>query len=166
MPAIPSAGSITPVARDGTIRPGAVGQKREAQTVAEGTTAASRKQRTHQRPGRPRQVFVRLSEEEYAAIAAAAARENISPTSYVGVAALAAARGTEPPGAPLREALSELMQARTAAVRVGVSMNKIAAKLLAGAEVSDAEVRAAAAATRRAVARVERAADHVHRRIA
>jgi len=76
---------------------------------------------------------------------------------------LAAASGTEAPGAPVREALTELMQARTAAVRIGVAVNKLAAKALAGAEVTAAELAAAADASARAVARVEAAATVVHR---
>jgi hypothetical protein len=41
--------------------------------------------------------------QEYAAIAAAGNRADLSPTAYVGVAALAAASGTEAPGSPVRE---------------------------------------------------------------
>jgi len=48
------------------------------------------------------------------------------------------------PGSPVREALVELNQARTAAVRIGVACNKLAAKALAGGEVSAAELAAAA----------------------
>jgi len=108
-------------------------------------------------------VNVRYTVEEYAGIVAAANRSDLSPTAYVGTAALAAASGTEAPGAPVREALTELMQARTAAVRIGVAVNKLAAKALAGAEVTAAELAAAADASARAVARVEAAATVVHR---
>src|SRR5665647_444159 len=98
--------------------------------------------------------------------AAAGNRADLSPTAYVGVAALAGATGTEPPGSPVREALVELNQARTAAVRIGVAVNKLAAKALAGGEVSAAELAAAAEAASRSVARVEVAAALVHRRLA
>ena len=108
----------------------------------------------------------RFNEEEYGAIVAAANRSDLSPTAYVATAALAAATGTEAPGAPIREALTELMQARTAAVRIGVAVNKLAAKALAGADVTAAELAAAAEAAARAVARVEGAAASVHRVIA
>jgi hypothetical protein len=110
-------------------------------------------------------VLVRFDEAEYAAIAAAGNRADLSPTAYVGVAALAGATGTEPPGSPVREALVELNQARTAAVRIGVACNKLAAKALAGAEVSAAELAAAAEAASRSVARVEAVAALVHRRL-
>ena len=126
----------------------------------------SSRKRMHRDAARRRAVNVRFDEEEYAAITAAANRSDLSPTAYVGTAALAAARGTEVPGTPLREALTELMQARTAAVRIGVAVNKLAAKALAGAEVTAAELAAAADATRRAAARVEDAAALVHRRMA
>jgi len=111
-------------------------------------------------------VLVRFDEAEYAAIAAAGNRADLSPTAYVGVAALAGATGTEPPGSPVREALVELNQARTAAVRIGVAVNKLAAKALAGGAVSAAELAAAAEAASRSVARVEAAAALVHRRLA
>lgn len=125
----------------------------------------SSRKRTHREPGRNRAVNVRFDEAEYAAIAAAANRSDLSPTAYVGTAALAAARGTEAPGAPIREALTELMQARTASVRIGVAVNKLAAKALAGGEVTAGELAGAGEAAARSVARVEAAAATVHRRI-
>lgn len=59
-----------------------------------------------------------------------------------------------------------MMQARTAAVRIGVAVNKLAAKALAGGDLTAAELTAAADATARSVARVEAAAATVHRRLA
>jgi len=66
----------------------------------------------------------------------------------------------------VREALVELNQVRTAAVRIGVACNKLAAKALAGGEVTEPELAAAAEAASRSVARVEAAAALVHRRLA
>jgi len=132
---------------------------------AAGRARSSRK-RTHREPGRRRGVNVRFDDAEYAALVAAANRADLSPTAYVGTAALAAARGTEAPGAPIREALTELMQARTAAVRIGVAVNKLAAKALAGGDVTAAELAAAAEASDRTVARVGDAAAAVHRMMA
>jgi hypothetical protein len=103
---------------------------------------------------------------EYQVICGAAGRADLSPTAYVGTAALAAATGTELPGAPIREALTELMQARTAAVRIGVAVNKLAAKALADGETTAAELHAAAAAATRSVARLEEAAARAIRRLA
>lgn len=108
----------------------------------------------------------KFTDAEYAVLVAAANRADLSPTAYVATAALAAAAGVEAPGAPLREALTELMQARTAAVRIGVAVNKLAAKVLAGGAVTAGELAAAAGASARAVARVEQAAATAHRRLA
>jgi hypothetical protein len=108
---------------------------------------------------------MRFDEVEYAVITAAGNRADLSPTAYVGVAALAAVRGTEPPGSPVREALVELNQARTAAVRIGVAVNKLAAKALAGG----GDDRGRADRGRRCrprLTRVEAAAALVHRRLA
>src|SRR5450759_2272321 len=154
VPTVPAAGpgaGRPPAGRGtGARRPGAV---EEAQDAADAATAApattappaaptppappphSNRKRTHRAARRRRSVLVRFDEAEYAAIAAAGNRADLSPTAYVGVAALAAASGTEPPGSPVREALVELNQARTAAVRIGVAVNKLAAKALAGGEV-------------------------------
>lgn len=125
--------------------------------------ARSSRKRTHRAKPRNRAVNVSYDDDEFAVITAAANRSDLSPTAYVGMAALAAARGTEAPGAPIREALTELMQARTSAVRTGVAVNKLAAKALAGADVTAGELVAAADASARAVARVEAAAGTVHR---
>lgn len=126
----------------------------------------SARKRTHHPEPRTKAVNVRFTAAEYAALVAAANRSDLSPTAYVGTAALAAATGTEAPGAPVREALTELMQARTAAVRIGVAVNKLAAKVLAGGDATAAEVSAAAASSSRVVARVEAAASMVHRSLA
>jgi|SRR5664280_243205 len=146
----------------GARRPGAVEAAQDAAAPAAAPPHSNRK-RTHRAARRRRSVLVRFDEAEYAAIAAAGNRADLSPTAYVGVAALAGASGTEPPGSPVREALVELNQARTAAVRIGVAVNKLAAKALAGGDVSAAELAAAAEAASRSVARVEAAAALVHR---
>src|SRR5664280_1242112 len=170
----PGAGQPLPGRGDGARRPGAVEAAPDAAQPAPVAPAAapapaapplthSARKRTHRAARRRRSVLVRFDEAEYAAIAAAGNRADLSPTAYVGVAALAGATGTEPPGSPVREALVELNQARTAAVRIGVACNKLAAKALAGGEVSAAELAAAAEAASRSVARVEAAAALVHR---
>jgi hypothetical protein len=111
-------------------------------------------------------VNARFTVGEYQVICGAAARADLSPTAYVGTSAIAAASGAELPGAPVREALTELMQARTAAVRIGVAVNKLAAKALADGETTAVELQAAAAATARSVARLEEAAGRAMRRLA
>ena len=152
-------------AQPATTTPPAVPAPTAAPTPAATPPPHSARKRTHRAARRRRSVLVRFDEAEYAAIAAAGNRADLSPTAYVGVAALAGASGTEPPGSPVREALVELNQARTAAVRIGVAVNKLAAKALAGGEVSAAELAAAAEAASRSVARVEAAAALVHRRL-
>jgi hypothetical protein len=181
VPTVPAAGpgaGQPPAGRGtGTRRPGAVEAAADAAQPATAPPPAptrappatpphSNRKRTHRAARRRRSLLVRFDEAEYAAIAAAGNRADLSPTAYVGVAALAGATGTEPPGSPVREALVELNQARTAAVRIGVAVNKLAAKALAGGEVSAAELAAAAEAAARSVARVEAAAALVHRRLA
>jgi hypothetical protein len=59
----------------------------------------------------------------------------------------------------------ELMQTRTATVRLGVAVNKLAAKALAGGDVTAGELTAVAEATGRAVARVDDVAATVVRRL-
>ena len=166
VPTVPAAGpgaGRPPAGRGtGARRPGAVEAAQDAAAPAAAPPHSNRK-RTHRAARRRRSVLVRFDEAEYAAIAAAGNRADLSPTAYVGVAALAGASGTEPPGSPVREALVELNQARTAAVRIGVAVNKLAAKALAGGDVSAAELAAAAEAASRSVARVEAAAALVHR---
>ena len=109
---------------------------------------------------------MRFTVSEWAALVAAADRSDLSPTAFVGTAAVAAATGTEAPGAPIREALNELTQARTQVVRVGGAVNKLAAKVLAGGDATAAEVQAAARASARSVERVEAAAARVQRAMA
>ena len=172
----PPAGRETGARRPGAVeeaadaaQPAPVAPAAPAQPATPAPAAAephSARKRTHRAARRRRSVLVRFDEAEYAAIAAAGNRADLSPTAYVGVAALAGATGTEPPGSPVREAMVELNQARTAAVRIGVAVNKLAAKALAGGEVSAAELAAAAESASRSVARVEAAAALVHRRLA
>ena len=106
---------------------------------------------------------VRFDEVEFGLIAQAARRVGVSPTAFVGIAAVAAAAGTEVPGSPMREALGELNQARTAVVRVGVAVNKLAAQALSLGGVTAAQISSAADATRRAVAGLDEVAARVGR---
>jgi uncharacterized protein (DUF1778 family) len=81
--------------------------------------------RTHQRPGRPRQVMLRLSEEEFAELVEAAAGAGLTTSGYAAEAALAAAQGVRTPEGRLwRTALSEVMAAREQVRRFGVNVNQ------------------------------------------
>ena len=130
--------------------------------VAEGPAGSTRK-RKHRSQARTKGVNVRFDDAEFALIAKAAGRAGVSPTAYVGIAAVAAAAGTEVPGSPIREALGELNQARTAVVRVGVAVNKLAAQALSVGGVTPAQVASATDATRRVVAGLDEVAARVAR---
>lgn len=156
-------------------RPGAVeeGRTRGGRFAQRGRRAgrgcavgAGTRHREHHRPGRGRQVQLRLSEEEYAALARAAERAGLTATGYAAAAAVAAAMGTAPPStSPLREALAEVMQARTQVRRFAVNVNQVAAALNSGGAAPEWTERAVAA-TVVAVARLDTAADALARRLA
>jgi len=81
--------------------------------------------RDHQRPGRPRQIKLRVSHDEYASIAAAARDAGLTPSGYAAETALATAVGADPPSAmPWRTALAELIEARTQVRRIGTNINQ------------------------------------------
>ena len=117
--------------------------------------------RDHLRPGRPRQVKVRYTHEEYATIAGAARDTGLTPTGYVADAALATAQGTQTPStAPWRTALLELIEARTQVRRIGVNINQ-AARILNAEGEQPAWLFHALAITNRAVSRLDDAATAV-----
>jgi hypothetical protein len=63
---------------------------------------------------------LRYSDDELADVTGAASRSGLTPSGFAAEAALAAARGTEPPpGEPWREALMEVMAARAQVRRFG-----------------------------------------------
>jgi hypothetical protein len=130
--------------------------------VAEWPAASTRK-RKHRSQPRKKGVNVRFDDAEFGLIEKAAGRAGVCPTAYVGIAAVAAAAGTEVPGSPIREALGELNQARTAVVRVGVAVNKLAAQALSVGGVTAAQVASATDATRRVVAGLDEVAARVAR---
>jgi hypothetical protein len=117
--------------------------------------------RRREHPGRSQRVHIRLSDKELEVIARAAGRARLTPSSYCAQVALAAATGaTVPEASPLRDALVELMGARTQLRRLGTNVNQAVARLHATGQ-ADAGLAAAVAASERAVARVDRAAERV-----
>ncbi len=121
--------------------------------------------RRHRRPGRGRAVQVLYDDAELAAVAAAAARSGLTPSGYVASAALAAAEGGEPPASVAgREALGELMAARTQVRRFAVNVNQAVAALHSGAGVPP-WLQAAVEGSTRAVRSVDAAAAAVARRL-
>lgn len=119
-----------------------------------------------QRPGRARryakardrQVKFRATAEEYALLAEAARSAGLTPSGYVAEAALAAARGVRAPSlTPVREALVELMAARTQVRRFAVNVNQAVKALNATGEAPE-WLSAAVSITDRAVERLDGAA--------
>ncbi len=122
---------------------------------------ATGRDRRHVTPGRPRQVKIRYTDDEYATLTDAARLAGLTPTGYAGDAALAAARDAAPPStAPWRLALAELMAARGQVRRFGSNVNQAARALNALGEAPDWLDRAVAA-TERAVVRLDEAAASV-----
>lgn len=114
--------------------------------------------RPHTKPGRPRQVRVRYTDQEYAAVERAAHAAGLTTTGYVAEAALAAALSLEPPRwAPWRTALVELMETRRQIRRIGVNINQAARALNATGE-APAWIEQALTMTTRSMARVDDAA--------
>jgi len=131
---------------------------------AEGGAVVGVRHREHRFPGRRRPVSVRFAVEEFAALELAAGRAGLTPTGFVGAAALAAASGSAGPAASeSREALAELMAARAAVRRFGVNVNQAVAALNATGEAPDWLGQAVELAAR-AVARVDAAAEALMRR--
>lgn len=86
--------------------------------------------RQHRFPARDRVVKVRYDEQEYAALAAAAARARLTPSGYLALSGLAAAgQGPPPSQSADRELLAELLSLRTAIRRYAVNVNQAVAAL-------------------------------------
>lgn len=131
------------------------------ETLPPGSDEAERgsgRHRSHGRPSRERRVNLRLSDDEYAALAEAAGTAGLTPAGFATEAALAAARGEGmPEHRALRALLVELMAARTQVRRYGVNVNRAVAQLQATGETPGWLERAAAGADR-GVARLDDAA--------
>jgi hypothetical protein len=86
--------------------------------------------RSQQRARRPWRVEFSLTDEEFGALGAAAARAGLARGAYAAEAALSVARGvTSPADSPLREALGEFVRAAGLVRRIGVNLNQAVAKL-------------------------------------
>jgi hypothetical protein len=122
--------------------------------------------RDHLASGRRRRLFLRYSEGEFGEVAEAARRAGLTPTGYAAEAALAAARGGQSPRQePWREALAELIDARTQVRRFGSNVNQAVRALNASGEPPEGLNRAVDV-TARAVEAVDRAAADLVRRLA
>ncbi len=135
-----------------------------ADTAPEAGAVVVTRHRDHHFPARGRRITVRLDDTELAAIELAAGRAGLTPTGYVGAVALAAARGTVPPApSQTRQALAELMAARTQLRRFGTNVNQAVAALHTTGE-SPEWLAPAVEVTARAVRRVDEAAEALMRR--
>jgi hypothetical protein len=84
--------------------------------------------RRHVSPGRPRKIYVRLSEEEFQQVEAAAGMARLTPTGYAGEVTVAAARAAAGLGRPgtgpeLAVLQRELFAVRTALVGAAVVLD-------------------------------------------
>jgi hypothetical protein len=134
--------------------------------VTEETEAAAvgRKRRYRHGP-RARGVYVRYDEEEFAVLAAAAARAGLATTAYVGEASLAAARGSDPPATSVLYQLGEeMMAARRQVRRYGNNVNQAIAALHSTGQAPD-WLAVAARRCDEAVARLDAAVAALVRRL-
>src|SRR5664280_3846940 len=135
-----------------------------ADTAPEAGAVVVTRHRDHHFLARGRRITVRLEYTELAAIELAACRVGLTPTGYVGAVALAAARGTVPPApSQTRQALAELMAARTQMRRFGTNVNQAVAALHTTGD-SPEWLAPAVEVTARAVRRVDEAAAVLMRR--
>lgn len=134
----------------------------------EGLGGAPARYRVRRPAARPRAVKVLYGEDELAAVAQAAARAGLRPSSYVAAAALASAQGVARPTShsEFRELLVELMRSRAAVRQYGTNLNQIAAALNSGVTGPPVWLAAAVAGAERATARIDEAASVLRRRLA
>jgi hypothetical protein len=99
--------------------------------TAEGARPA--RHRLHQRPARRRTILLRLDDQEYAKVVEGARRAGLTPAGFAATAAVRTAQGIDiAADITWREALHELIQARTQIRRYAINVNQIAAALNAG----------------------------------
>jgi len=134
----------------------------QAQTAQ--SAGVGRKRRYRHGP-RAHGVYVRYDEEEFAAVAAAAARAGLAPTAYVGEVSLAAARGSTPPSTSILYQLGEeMLAARRQVRRFGTNVNQAVAVLHSTGQAPE-WLAAAARRCDEAVARLDAAVAAVVRRL-
>jgi len=121
--------------------------------------------RRHTFPGRQRSILLRCTDEEYTDLIAAASRSGLTPSGYAAEAAVAATRESAPPEAePWREALAEVMEARTQVRRFGTNVNQAVRALNATGEPPEWLARAMVF-TRSALEQLDQAATVLARRL-
>jgi hypothetical protein len=119
--------------------------------------------RARQAVTRPRRVEFTLTEEEFVELDAAAGRAGLARGAYAAQAAVEAARGGPgQAGAPVREALAELIRSAGLVRRIGVNLNQAVARLHSTGERSADLLPYAAECARRA-RRLDAAAEELRR---
>jgi hypothetical protein len=128
-----------------------------------GEAPAGRRSRLQAR--RPRRVEFSLTDEEFGALGAAAARAGLARGAYAAEAALSVARGVASPAdSPFREALGEFVRAAGLVRRIGVNLNQAVAKLNATGQHSTELLLYAAESIRRAE-QLDAAAEQIRKRL-
>jgi len=123
------------------------------------------RRRPREEAARSRSVLLRLTEEEFAELEAAAGRARLAKGAYAAEAALSAARGrAAEPDTVLREALGELIRAAGLVRRIGVNLNQAVAALNSTGQ-RPGELDVCARICMRRVDRLDEAAEQVRRRV-
>lgn len=92
-----------------------------------------RNYRAHRQPKRGRTLRIVLSDDEHAALSAAAVREHLALAAWAALTLAAAANGaTRADHAVLRELQQAVLQARGQAQRIGVNLNQAVTALNSG----------------------------------
>lgn len=124
-----------------------------------------RRRRSHLPSPRDRLLKVRLSEQEYGLLSAAAQREGLANGAYAAQMVLAAARNINAPQhAVLRELLAALMHAAGQVRRIGVNLNQAVAATHSTGELS-AVLGLYAETAHRTIRRLDDIADEIRRRL-
>lgn len=152
---------------EGTGDEGSVDEAVASASTSQSPPRASASHRRHLHPARRHQALVRLSDHEHDLIATAAARSGLRLASWIGRAALAAARetvsGERPAGTSAGEAAlqadlhAELIAARHEVRAIGVNLNQAVARFNALGE-PPASLEVLTARVEAAVERLEQAA--------
>ena len=126
---------------------------------------ATVRRRSRQAVARPHVVQFKLTAEEFIEVSRAAERLGLARGAFAAEAAVAAARGGEPPAlSPLREALAEVMTAAGLVRRAGTNLNQAVARLNATGQ-RGADLLPTAEFCVRVIRRLDEAAEQLRRSI-
>ena len=124
-----------------------------------------RRRRSRQVVPRPKVVQFSLTEDEFAEVSEAAARQGLARGAFAAQATLASARGAPVAvWSPLREALAEVMTAAGLVRRIGTNLNQAVARLNATGQRGE-DLMPAAQFCVRAVRRLDETAEQLRRSV-